>query len=353
MIRDAGRLVGRIRAVHEEIRAGVVAACEREPAESLSRVVADGPGDTTFRIDRVSEEALIPRFEELAGEWPLVLISEGLEPAEGLALPPGTDPEKAELRVIVDPVDGSRGLMYGKRSAWILTGVAPNLGPATTLADIELAVMTEIPTPKQHLCDVLWAVAGEGASGERLNRLTGESAPLAPRPSSAGTIAQGFGGLARFVPGARAELAAVDDRVHELVLGPVERGKAQAFEDQYVSTGGQLYELIAGHDRWMADLRPLAEPVLRERGLELGLCCRPYDLCTELVAREAGVIVADERGRRLSAPLNTTADVSWAGYANEEIRNQVAPALLMALHERGLLAADWAPPRGRPRGGAQ
>ena len=36
-------------------------------------------------------------------------------------------------RVIVDPIDGTRGLMYQKRSAWILTGVAPNRGPGTSL----------------------------------------------------------------------------------------------------------------------------------------------------------------------------------------------------------------------------
>jgi len=322
--------------LHEDMRDQVVAASEREDVEQMSRVVADGPGDTTFEIDRVTEEELIGRFEELARERSLVLISEGLEPAGGLALPRGIRPEDAELRVIVDPVDGSRGLMYQKRSAWILTGVAPNRGSATTLADVELAVMTEIPTLKQHLCDSLWAASGGGASGERLNRFTGERSPLAPRPSGADTMAQGFGGLARFTPGARAELAAVDDRVHELVLGPVQKGKAQAFEDQYISTGGQLYELMMGHDRWVADLRPLVEPVLRKRGLELGLCCRPYDLCTELVAREAGVLVGDERGRGLSAPLDTTTDVAWVGYANAGIRDRVAPALLAALRERGL-----------------
>jgi fructose-1,6-bisphosphatase/inositol monophosphatase family enzyme len=337
VIRDPDGLVAALRGVHEEIREDVVAACERSAPEQMARVVADGPGDTVFEIDRVSEAALVERFEGVARERPLVLIHEGQEEAGGVVLPRGTDPDEAELRVIVDPVDGSRGLMYGKRSAWILTGVAPNRGPETTLADIELAVMTEIPTPKQHLCDCLWTVAGEGASGERLNRFTGERSPLTPRPSSAGTISQGFGGVARFMPGARAELAAIDDRVHELVLGPVRRGKAQAFEDQYISTGGQLYELMVGHDRWLADLRPLVEPVLKERGLELGLCCHPYDLCTELIAREAGVIVCDEQGRRLCAPLDTTSDVSWVGYANGEVRDQVQPALLGALRERGLL----------------
>lgn len=318
------------------MRDELVEACESNTLEVMSRVAADGPGDTMFEIDRVSEVVLVHRFEDLAREWSFVLIFEGQESEDGVVLPRGTDPERAELRIIVDPVDGSRGLMYQKRSAWTLTGVAPNRGPETSLADVEIAVQTEIPILKQHLCDSLWAITGGGASGERVDRISGGRSSLHPKPSGAETIAQGYGGLARFVPGARSDLAAIDDRVHELVLGPIRRGKAQAFEDQYISTGGQLYELAVGHDRWIADLRPLVEPVLQRRGLELGLCCHPYDLCTELIAREAGVIVGDEHGRQLSAPLDTTSNVAWAGYANAEIQAQVAPALLTALQERGL-----------------
>lgn len=43
-------------------------------------------------------------------------------------------------------------------------------------------------------------------------------------------------------------------------------------------------------DRFVANLRPLVEPLLRRRGLALGICCHPYDLCTELIAREMGVV---------------------------------------------------------------
>jgi hypothetical protein len=96
-------------------------------------------------------------------------------------------------------------------------------------------------------------------------------------------------------------------------LGPAASGKAHCFEDQYASTGGQLYELSSGHDRFIADVRPLMENLLRQRGAPLGICCHPYDICTELIAREAGVIVTDVQGRMLDAPLNVEADVGWAG----------------------------------------
>jgi hypothetical protein len=239
------------------------------------------------------------------------------------------------LRIIVDPIDGTRGLMYQKRPAWILTGVARNHSGTTTLADIELAVQTEIPLLKQHLCDTLWVVDGV-VGGERLDRGSGKCAPLAPHPSRAVTMAQGYGGLARFFPGARDVLAAVDDAVAERILGPVEAGRALTFEDQYISTGGQLYELMMGHDRWIADLRPLVEPLLRLRGRALGLCCHPYDLCTESIARAAGVLVTDECGERLTVPFDVTTDVSWIGFANARLRDQILPVLSDVLRAHGM-----------------
>ncbi len=252
-------------------------------------------------------------------------------------LPEGRSEEEAAQRVLVDPIDGTRGLMYQKRSAWILTGVAPNRGPGTRLRDVVAAVQTEVPLVKQHLADALWAVQGEGAGAERFNRLTGERTPLRLRPSGAPTIAHGFAMVARFFPGAREELAAIDEEIVAAALGPVRPGKAHCFEDQYISTGGQLYELMAGHDRFVADLRPLLESVLARRGLALGICCHPYDLATELIAREAGVVVTDPRGAPLDAPLDVEADLAWVGYANQAIRAQVEPLLHAALRRRGLM----------------
>jgi len=332
-VADVDRLLARIRAIHDKIRDRVVASCEARPGHELAEVVGDDAGDTLFAIDRVSEEVLIAEFEALARDWPLLLVAEGLGHDGRRVLARDTRPE---IVVLVDPIDGTRGLMYQKRSAWVLTGVAAFRPEGATLADIELAVQTEIPLVKQHLCDALWAVAGGGARAERLNRLTGERRPLPLGPSRAQTIAQGYGGLARFFPGARAALAAVDDAVVTRVLGPSQQGRARAFEDQYISSGGQLYELMLGHDRWIADLRPLVEPLLRARHEALGLCAHPYDLATELIAREAGVIVTDQAGERLRAPLDVFTDIAWVGYANAAIRAQVEPALREALREQGL-----------------
>jgi hypothetical protein len=133
------------------------------------------------------------------------------------------------------------------------------------------------------------------------------------------------------------EMAAIEDEVVLEALGPVQPGRAACFEDQYISTGGQLYELLAGHDRFIADLRPLLGPLVARRGVALGACCHPYDLAALLIAEEAGVIVTDGRGQPLDAPLNTHADVAWVGCANAAIREQIEPLLLAALRRRGML----------------
>ncbi len=337
MTDDARALLPPLRRLHAQIRGAVVEAAERSAADALAAVAEDAEGDTLYAVDRVSEEHLLEFFAAAIAPWaPLVLIAEGL-PGGRVTLPLGLPEEDARWRVLVDPIDGTRGLMYQKRSAWILTGVAPNRGAATGLRDIVLALQTEIPLVKQHLSDSLWAVKGEGVSAERFDRLTGEARAVRLRPSGAPTIAHGFAMVARFFPGAREELAAIDEELVRGALGPVRAGKAHCFEDQYICTGGQLYELVAGHDRFVADLRPLMERKLAARGLRLGICCHPYDLATELIAREAGVIVTDPTGGPLDALLDVETDVAWVGYANAKVRAQMEPLLQAALRSRGLL----------------
>lgn len=330
-------LLPSLKHLHETIRQTVVDACERMSLESVASIAREEEGDTIYAVDYLTEDLLIDFFaREIASTTPIVLIAEGL-PGGKLVLPRGTSEEVAVWRIIVDPIDGTRGLMYQKRSAWILTGVAPNRGPDTNLSDIELAIQTEIPLVKQHLSDCAWAIRGKGAHAERFNRLTKATTDLTLQPSRARSIAHGYAEIARFFPGAREELAAIDEEVVFGALGPVLPGKAHCFEDQYACSGGQLYELMSGHDRFIADLRPLMEKTLAQRSVPLGICAHPYDLCTELIAREAGVIVTNVSGERLTAPLNVHADVAWAGYSNEHIRTQIEPLLLAALERRGLL----------------
>jgi hypothetical protein len=315
-----------LRELHDRIRDSVVAATERESLRELSGVSRDGDGDTVYHIDEIAETVMVPFFEELSQEHSFVLIAEGLTGGRTV-YPRGARESDADYRVLVDPIDGTRGIMYQKRSAWILTGVAPNLGPATGLQDVILAVQTEIPLIKQYLSDQIWAVRGEGAEAQRRDRLTGQISPLPLRPSQSNTIAHGFASIARFFPGSRGVLGDLDDEVLAGALGPPKSQKAQCFEDQYISTGGQLFELMAGRDRFVADLRPLTSA-------GTSLCCHPYDLSAALIAGELGVVLTGPGGGPLRAPLDTSTDVAWIGYANDRIQRQIEPLLQAALRKR-------------------
>jgi fructose-1,6-bisphosphatase/inositol monophosphatase family enzyme len=318
------------------IRDRVTAAFRAQGAGALSAVAGDAGGDTIYAVDRVSEEVLVAELErEAPALGGIVLVAEGLDGGR-VVLPRGSEERAARYLFIVDPIDGTRGLMYQKRSAWVLTGVAPNR-PNARLSDLVLAVQTEIPLVKQYLADELWAVRGRGAKARRTDVLRNESEPLELSPSRAESIEHGFAMLTRFFPGARDAIAALDEELVRAVLGPLPAGRAACFEDQYICTGGQLYELMAGHDRFNADLRPLFDRVLAERGEPPSLTCHPYDVCTALIAEEAGVRVTGPDGGPLDAPLDVESPVAWVGYANQALAARIEPLLLAALRRRGLL----------------
>ena len=337
-LRDEPALLQAIRSIHEAIRAEVTEACVASSTDELAAPTGKQAGDVIYAVDRLSEQVLVDRFSALARNWPCVLVAEGLGVNGRRVLPEGTRERDAEIVALVDPIDGTRGLMYQKRPAWILTGIAPYRGGRETLADIRIAVQTEIPLVKQHLADTLWAVAGEGARAERGDLITGMRTALALRPSRATTVAHGFGGLAKFFSGTRAELAAIDDAVVRRLLGDgADDGDPLVFDDEYLTSAGQLYELAVGHDRWTADLRPLLQPARRAAGRAPLFCAHPYDLACELIAREAGVIVTDPRGAPLAAPMDVTSDVAWIGFANTQLARSVGGALTAELRARGLI----------------
>ncbi|MEO6907189.1 MAG: inositol monophosphatase, partial [Abditibacteriaceae bacterium] len=67
------------------------------------------------------------------------------------------------------------------------------------------------------------------------------------------------------------------------------------------------------------------------------ICCHPYDMCTELIARECGVIVTDASSKQLQSPLDVESEIDWVGYANDDIRRQMEMLLQNALRKRDLI----------------
>jgi hypothetical protein len=226
------------------------------------------------------------------------------------------------FRLIADPIDGTRGLMFDKRSAWCLMAVAPDRGPATSLADIEIAVMTELPTTRQATSDVLCAIRGQPAQGERQDLTSGTVRPLPVVPSASTTLRHGFATVSAFFPGGKPLLAELDEAILRRALGPWNPDKAEVYADHYICSGGQLAELALGRDRFVLDVRPL---VHRKLGVQSSLCCRPYDVCCLLVAEAAGCVVCDPFGAPLRAPLDVETDVAFAGYANAALAALLQP----------------------------
>jgi hypothetical protein len=139
------------------------------------------------------------------------------------------------------------------------------------------------------------------------------------QPSTATDLEHGFATLAKFFVPGKVALAELE---HELFT---RLGSHDVFDDEYISSGGQLHELIVGRDRFVADLRPLVD---RE-----AFACHPYDICTAMLLEEAGGVVTDPHGAPLDVPLDTTTAVAWAGYANPDLAARIGPILAQLVDE--------------------
>jgi fructose-1,6-bisphosphatase/inositol monophosphatase family enzyme len=277
---------------------GLVAASR---GMDMAAVAGETVADTIYAIDQVADDALIEWFER---HWPDVLVvSEGLDEAVIVG-------DSAAWTVIVDTIDGTRGLMYDKRPAWCLAAAAP---PGGGLADLVVAAMTELPTAKQGAADQLSAVRGGGLHAERVDLTSGDRTALTVRPSAATDLDHSFSGLAKFFPPGKAALATLESELFRRL------GEPHVFDDQYLSSGGQLHELITGRDRFVADLRPLVQTD--------GLVCHPYDVSSALLLEEVGGVVTDPWGSPLSVPLDNVSPVAWVGYANKALAARIGPLL--------------------------
>jgi fructose-1,6-bisphosphatase/inositol monophosphatase family enzyme len=408
--------VDRLRSFQRQVRETIIRSRSEAGEAGLHQVSKSTAADTIYKIDTAVDPILESFCEQWGQETPLVLIAEGMEDEHGnegpVCFPRGIKEQDAQIRVIVDPIDGTRGIMYDKRAAWALAGVAPNKGPGTSLRDIEVAVMTELPTSKMGFADVLWAIKGRGANAvrerlepqksvveqyadfrnppighvltklgkvdndkviEALNQQKrkgglvgqiligmgyvdqqdvqialafqkGDTPDLAPevmsvisgeqlklRPSQAETINHGFATVSNFFPGTKVLASELMEYLVRNLIGPADVTQATVFDDQYICTGGQFYELIVGHDRFNADLRPT---FYRLQDQPEGLCCHPYDCATMLIAEEAGVHITDAHGKPLDGPLDTTTGLDWVGYANPALRKKIEPHVLEFLSRR-------------------
>ena len=285
-------------ALGDHVRDLVVAARGMDMAAVAGETVAD----TIYAIDRVADDTLIDWFEE---HWPgVVVVSEGLDE-------PVLVGDAAAWTVIVDSIDGTRGLMYDKRSAWCLAAAAP---PGGGLADIVAAAMTELPTAKQGAADQLSATPRWRAAGR------------ARRPRAAGA-----GGPRRAAVGGdgpRAQLQRAGQVLPARQAGPgLARGRALRAARRAACLRRRVPLERAGSSTSSSRAGTASWPTCGRWCSTRGLDCHPYDVCTAMLLEEVGGVVTDPWGEPLSVPLDNVSPVAWVGYANEALAARIGPVL--------------------------
>ncbi|HMS17770.1 MAG TPA: inositol monophosphatase family protein, partial [Planctomycetota bacterium] len=210
----------------------------------------EGASDLQYPIDRLAESDLLAWVEEaFPREWGIRLLFEGGAP-EGTIVRGGSP----RHLVVLDPVDGTRGLMHDKRSAWFLAGVASDEG-GPTLQRLTHACLLELPTSRSSLSDVL--LFGDGRVSSWTENVDGtNSQPLLLRPSCAHDLLHGFATVNRFLWRDAAIWGSFQDRLLARLFPDAADAGRRVFEDQYISNGGQLHGLMTGRDRLVVDLRP-------------------------------------------------------------------------------------------------
>jgi fructose-1,6-bisphosphatase/inositol monophosphatase family enzyme len=284
---DLAALADALAGVGRLVRDAVLATA---PSPSDRDVVRREGGDDIFGLDVRADEVLRRGFEHIGERWPGRLVMEGFD--EPLAVGNRDGP----WVFVADPIDGTRPWLAGKRSAWVLVGGGRS---ALTLEDLEVGAAVELPTRRARYGLVASAVRGAGVRAHD-DDLAGERSPreVELRPRAGADLRRAYVTIARVSPGTKEVLG----RFEDALLGGLE-----TYDDQYLSSGGQLMGLATGADAAVLDPRPLAGA---------HLVAHPYDLAAVVVAREAGVVVEALPPGPLRVPLAPTTPVAWAGYAN-------------------------------------
>lgn len=310
-------------------RDAVLAPDPRAGIESLMRIRGQGVGDVTYGIDVPAEEVLARWFEERARREPMSLLTEetgwrhfGPAAGGGVRELPGFD--HGGVRIVVDPIDGTRNLMTDVRSAWCVLALAPPGAEAPRQRDVELGVLVEVPHSRTNATRIFDAARGTGCLFriDRDARATRLDAGVDARAD------HGYFPFFKYMPDQRAEIAAIETRFFARLEEHERADVRNCYDDQYIANAGQLALLALGTYRMIADLR---EHLARLRG-RATLTGKPYDVAGALIcAEEAGCVITTAEGSALDFPLDATTPVGFVGWANRATRARLEPHLLAVL----------------------
>lgn len=292
-------LVALGRQVRRAVRRELAAAPE-PGSPGLAEVVRIEGGDHIFAVDEVADQLLVAALgpegsvgRRWSGRWWM----EGFE--QPLPVGDGSGP----WRFLCDPLDGTRPLLAEKRSAWVLIGAGRH---ATTLEELELSVVVEVPTRRAAWALTAWADRDATLVVEDEELLTGRRRSVRLQPRSGSDLDHSFVTVVRFGPGSGESIGRWAD--HHLA-------GLKTFDDLVPCTGGQLMGLASGADAAVFDPRPLLAPGT--------MAAHPYDLAGLWVARAAGAVIEAIPSGPLDVPLGVDQPVAWAGFANPTIAERL------------------------------
>lgn len=304
MDHELGRELAEVgRAVRDVVRSG------RTTSDGL--VVRTEGGDDVYGIDARADEVLIDQLRRRCGErWPGGLVVEGFDHRVPIGGP-------GPWTYLADPVDGTRGLLAGLRSAWVLLGAGEG---ATLLRDLDTAAVVEIPTARASLGSVAWTTVGglRAVDDDLVGGAPPRPAVLEPRAGA--DLDRSFVTVVRLLPGGHGPIGEFADEVLD---------GWEVYDDLYPSSAGQLMAVAGGAAAAVIDPRPLLHPG--------GFATHPYDLAAWAVAAAAGVVIESLPAGPLRAPIDTDTPVPWAAFANESVAELLRPRIAEACRRRGLV----------------
>jgi hypothetical protein len=330
-------LQGTLEALGEAVLATFHEIRGARSAESLATVRHEVAADLIYTLDHAVEERLLAWIEQhWPTRWPVRLVMEGLEDAP--CLPTRAGSSAPPLTLVIDPLDGTREIMWDRRPAWFLAALAPSRddGLPPRLAEVETAAMVELPPTRHRGSHCLSVRRGGPVRARQRVFSSGACEPVHLAPYAEESLAHGFVTLGTpFYQGKARMSAFAEAFLARYFAAPLH--SLPIFDDQYISTGGQLFDLMTGRLRLFSDLRPLF--------LEGGegrppLVCHPYDICTALIAESLGCVIESPQGEPLEIALDTDSPVALMAYANERIAARARPIVRDLLP---LLAAGESP----------
>jgi len=293
-------------------------------ARAIDRPAGQGAGDLTFGLDLPSERSILEWARRWGARAPLSVMTEDagwrhLGPG-GRPAPDGGDGRPRELpdfdhggpRIAFDPVDGTRNLMADLRSAWTVVSFAGAGSSAPTLEELSGGMLSEIPPSRVERPRLFHAHRGQGSltleDGERSRRL---------RVDDDDRVDHGYFPIFRYEPARRPAIASLEAEFFRRIAEAEGADLRSVYDDQYISNGGHLVQLVLGTYRMIVDPRAL----VGERAGRPTVTSKPYDVAGAILcAREAGAVVRAADGGELDFPIDTETPVHFAGWANEATR---------------------------------